>query len=277
MADVPVKPIIVAHLFAQLRDELINLLKSLQPDEWERPTACAGWSVKDVALHILGDDIGLLSWQRDGFTQRDSFAGWDDLVGWINQRNAEWVGAARRFSTTLLCDLLRCTGDMVNAFVLSLKPEELGPPVNWAGDDPAPKWLGIAREFTEYWMHHQHIAEAVRRTSARRGEIYGPVLDTFCRALPHAYRATDAPPGTVVTLRILGEAGGDWHVRRNAEGWALYREVDGAAACTVTMNPQTVWQRFTKGISPDEARQQATIEGQAALAEPLLQTVAIIG
>lgn len=32
--------------------------------------------------------------------------------------------------------------------------------VSWAGVDPAPGWLDIAREFTEYWTHRQQIRHA---------------------------------------------------------------------------------------------------------------------
>ena len=34
--------------------------------------------------------------------------------------------------------------------------------VNWAGPEPAPIWLDPAREYTERWVHQQHIRDAVR-------------------------------------------------------------------------------------------------------------------
>ena len=36
---------------------------------------CARWSVKDVALHLLGDEIGILSRKRDAFTTIESAEG----------------------------------------------------------------------------------------------------------------------------------------------------------------------------------------------------------
>ncbi len=38
---------------AQNRSLLIQL-RSLAPEDWDRPSDCAGWSVKDVAAHLLG-------------------------------------------------------------------------------------------------------------------------------------------------------------------------------------------------------------------------------
>ncbi len=47
------EPIEVLPLFPEVRGELLSLLASLAAEEWERPTACALWPVKDVALHLL--------------------------------------------------------------------------------------------------------------------------------------------------------------------------------------------------------------------------------
>mgnify|MGYP001473010431 CR=1 FL=1 len=55
----------IAGLFAPMRAELLRVLHGLSDEEWDLPTACTGWSVRDVALHILGDDMGLLSGLRD--------------------------------------------------------------------------------------------------------------------------------------------------------------------------------------------------------------------
>lgn len=104
-------PILVADRFPALLEDLLGLLESLSPGEWEAPTAAPDWSVKDVALHLLGDEVGILSWQRDHFsTAPASITNWQGLVEWVNQRNAEWVEAVRRMSPRVLCDLLRYTG-----------------------------------------------------------------------------------------------------------------------------------------------------------------------
>ena len=76
----PIAPILVSHLFAPMRAELIAILENLDDAQWQLPTACDGWSVKDVALHIFADDCGYLSRRRDddGITfKTDSF---DELI-----------------------------------------------------------------------------------------------------------------------------------------------------------------------------------------------------
>ena len=131
------QPIIVADLFPEILDALLDLLAGLSDDEWAAPTVCPGWSVKDLAGHLLGDDVGMLSRRRDGYRRGNAaFASWNDLVAFINRQNAEWVETARRISPRLLCDMLRLTGEQVSTFFQSLDPYALGGPVDWAGPRP---------------------------------------------------------------------------------------------------------------------------------------------
>src|SRR5215216_4883209 len=113
MAGVDADVVIVTHLFAPERASLIELLSVLTAGQWQAPTVCPGWSVKDVALHLLGDDIDLLSRRRDGAAPDDTPsrpAGFQELVMSLDRLNQAWVEATRRISTRLLCELLAVTG-----------------------------------------------------------------------------------------------------------------------------------------------------------------------
>ncbi|MEJ2866549.1 maleylpyruvate isomerase family mycothiol-dependent enzyme [Actinomycetospora sp. OC33-EN08] len=37
----------------QERDDLAELLRSLEPAQWDAPTLCEGWTVRDVVAHVL--------------------------------------------------------------------------------------------------------------------------------------------------------------------------------------------------------------------------------
>jgi hypothetical protein len=82
--------------------------------------------------------------------------------------------------------------------------------VPWAGADPAPRWLDVAREFTEYWTHRRQIRHATGRDTDGEPRALSTVLDTFLRALPHTLRHTPAPVGTQVRVVVEGPAGGTW-------------------------------------------------------------------
>ncbi len=269
------EPVYTVDLFPIERRQLIELLESLSESEWALPTVCEGWSVKDVALHLLGDDIGVLSRKRDGHSSAtEKLDTWEELVAFLNDWNERWVEASRRISAPLLLELLRHTGDDLHQYFASLDLDEMGGPVSWAGPNPAPVWLDVAREYTERWLHQQQIRNAVRGPGAKEPELFAPVLATFVRALPQTYRDVDAPEGTHVKLTIAGASGGVWSVVRETNGWGLYVDVASEPTATVSIDQERAWRLFTKGI--DKRESDAKVKGDRALGEQLLDTVSII-
>jgi uncharacterized protein (TIGR03083 family) len=268
-------------LFPAEREALLEVLGQLTPDEWQLPTACAGWSVHDIAIHLLWVDVNLLSRLRDGYTGRPGdtpvhFNDIDELIVFINAQNDRWIQAARRLSPRLVRDLLAFTGPQVVAYFGEQDPDELRGPIDWAGPDPAPVWMEIAREYTERWAHQQQIRDAVGRPGFTERQWFAPVLDAYCRAVPHTLRDTRAPEGTVVRLTIAGPAGGHWTAVRSADRWRLDTGHDQPAAATVTIDQDLAWRLFTKGASPETARAQARIDGDPALGTPLLSMVSVL-
>jgi uncharacterized protein (TIGR03083 family) len=269
-------PVLVADLFPEVLEALLGLLSGLAPEAWEAPTACAGWTVKDVALHLLGVDAGVLSRRRDGQRSGSAVDGWDELVALVNQWNEAWVQATRRLSPRLLIDLLEFVGGQACAYWRSLNPHSPGGPVSWAGPDPAPVWLDIAREYTERWHHQQHIREAVGKPGLDESRYLAPVLATFARALPQVYRGVRAGEGTLVALTIHGPAGGRWFARREGGDWRLYVEVEERPQAEAVLDEETAWRLFTRGLERGEAEKRVVLTGDRALATRMLEMVSII-
>jgi uncharacterized protein (TIGR03083 family) len=277
----PLPPIDTLSLFAGERSALLGLLSDLSAPDWEAPTVCPGWSVKDVAAHLLGDDIGRLSWGRDGYVNPAFAAGFDiatlpGLVAAIDRQNAVWVAGARRISPGLLIELLEMTGELTEAYFTSLDMTALGMAVDWAGPEPAPVWLDVAREYTERWMHQQHIRDAVGKPGLKERRWFAPVLDAFVRALPRVLRDAPSPDGATLRLIISGDAGGEWIALRHHGNWVLGTAPGMSVDATVELDEESAWRLFTKGIAKEEARRAARIEGDEALAERALDTVSIL-
>ena len=282
----PLEPVLTLHLFPEERAALLHLLDSLSEPRWDVPTVCPGWSVKDIAAHLLADDLGRLSRGRDhyspgGFawTGQTDFAA--ELLVYINEVNERWVAAARRLSPRLLIDLLRWFGEETQRYFESLDMFGSGEPVTWAGPEPAPVWLDIAREYTERWLHQAQVRDAVSRPLLTEPRLFLPVLDTFVRALPHTFRDVDAPQGTHLLLLItrIGETRASplqWSLVREPARWSMFDSAPLAPSATVTMDADTAWRLFTKGISRAEAAARVTIAGDAHLGEKVLDTVSII-
>jgi hypothetical protein len=201
---------------------------------------------------------------------------WEELVSVINGSNELWVQAARRMSKRLLMSLLEFTGEQLHEYLKSVSPDSDGGTISWASGAQVPMWLQMARELTEYWMHHQHICEAVSVNSLKNRRFLHPVLSTFVYALPKTYQNISAPIDTTIHLKITGEAADDWYLVRENDSWALYADTDLQPSTAVVMDDDTAWHLFTKGIDSVTARQRSTLTGDLELGEKFFETIAII-
>ncbi|GAA0585006.1 maleylpyruvate isomerase family mycothiol-dependent enzyme [Actinomadura livida] len=265
-------PIDVRPLFAGQQAAFIDLLRGFG-DEWARPTVCPGWTVKDIAAHVLGDHVGRLSMLRDGYLAlrpRDGEA----FPVFLDRINDEWVTAARRISPSLLVELLSSVGDQVVQFWEGADLDAMGGSVSWAGPESHPVWLDAARDFSEYWTHHQQICDALGLPGLTGPDYLGPVLDTFMRGLPHTLRDVPAEEGTV--LQVVITAFGGWTCTRGPGRWALRRETRAGPSALLELDADTAWRLCTRGIVPARAAEHARIEGDRALAEAALEIVSII-
>lgn len=275
-----VEPIDTIDLFPGLSTELLGLLKTLPRSAWNNATACTGWSVQDVVVHLWGGNVGRLAFGRDQHTLRNPRpfpSEYADQVAYIDHLNAEWVTLARRLSPPLLIDFLATTDEQLYHYFKTLPPlapSRIG--VAWAGETQSPTWFDIAREYTEKWLHQQHIREAVGTPLLDQRQWLLPVLDTFLRALPHTYRAVIAPEGAVIHFQITGEAGGDWSLLRQDRQWRLFSGLVPNAVAVARLDQNLAWRLFTKGISPALASTQMQTEGDTDLALAILSMVSIM-
>jgi len=270
------EPILVAALFPDIHKKLLTLLKGLSAKDWQKPTVCPGWSVKDVALHLLGGEIGNLSRRRDGHDVKSSLNTWEELVRYINDWNQNWVSAANRMSTRMLLDLLEHTGSQMCDYFQGLDPFASGGPISWVGPKPAPVWLDLAREYTERWHHQQHIRDAVGKPGLKQPKYFSPVIGSFVRALPRTFRETFAEENTCVAVTITGSSGGSWSILRNELNWDLYSGVPQQADAEVLLDQEIAWRLFTRSTSKEMAREQITIKGDMSLGLIVLDMVSII-
>jgi uncharacterized protein (TIGR03083 family) len=275
----PMAPVFLVDLFPGLHAELMTLLRGLEPGDWNRPTACALWSVKDIAAHLLDGSLRRLSFARDGLTATPNapISSYADLVDYLNRLNAEWTTAARRLSPRVLIELLDFTSGPVHAFFRSLDPHALALfPVAWAGEGASQNWFDIGREYTERWLHQQQIREAVGAEGLTAPRWLHPTLDIFVRALPFAYQGVGAPDGRSVRFTIEGEAGGVWTLVRGAAGWRLFAGGEAAPATAVSLDQEAAWKLFSRGLDQESARRSVRIEGDPRLGEPVLGTLAVM-
>jgi len=277
-------PILVTGLFRGLSRHLVSLLSSLDTNDWHKPTSSSERTIKDVAAHLLDGNIRRLSLQRDGYSAPDGPANIDsqrNLLAYLSRLNSDWTTALRRVSPRLLITWIEHTDIELAEFFESLDPfEPAAFAVAWAGEDESTNWFDVAREYTEKWHHQQQMYDALGRPSPimdRR--FYFPCLDIFMRALPFALRNEKANDGTLVSVEVRGESGGEWFAVRENGTWVLSTEINGTPTATFSIGQDSAWKLFTKRIDREIALArfpEIKIDGDVELASCILDMVSVM-
>lgn len=276
----PLAPTLPAALFTPLSDALVALLGGLEARDWERPTISARWNVREIAAHVLDGQLRRLSFQRDAWPVPEPafpIGGYEDLVRHLNALNAAWVDAARRLSPRVLTELLAWSGRATGVMAAALDP--FAPalfPVSWAGETESPLWFDLARDLTEHWHHQQQIRLAVGAPLLLDARFSVPVMDTFARALPHAYRGTAAPEGASVGIAVAPPVDRRYVLARDGGRWTLGEGEAAKPDARIALDGESAWRVFTGGLPGAEARARATVTGDEALAAPFFGVVAVM-
>jgi uncharacterized protein (TIGR03083 family) len=85
----------VRQLVADERTDLVAFLRTLSDLDWETPSLCAGWRVRDVVGHLLYDAVPASSYLRSAARQRSA-----------DRINEYWVTKAKELSPPALVDML---------------------------------------------------------------------------------------------------------------------------------------------------------------------------
>src|SRR4051812_8764530 len=99
---------------------------------------------------------------------------YSDFVAAFDDKNQQWITATRGLSKRLVCDLLTWTGQELADYYDGHRPDSTAGGI-WAGGE-VPVWLGVGRDFTERWVHHQQIRDAVTQPANTVG---APVWDAL--------------------------------------------------------------------------------------------------
>jgi uncharacterized protein (TIGR03083 family) len=258
--------------------KLIDLLKSLSHDEWQRQTVAKLWKVKDVVAHLLDGNVRILSMLRDKHrAESPDIKSYQDLLDYLNGLNADWVKAMRRVSPEMLILLHEATGKEFCDYYASLNPLDTAQfSVAWAGESESKNWMHIAREYTEKFLHQQQIRDAVGKPGIMTREFFYPFIDILILALPYTYRDVAADNGTLLKLNVTGEIGGSWFLTRENNTWQLSKDNPKAPTSEISINPDDAWKLFSKSIRPEQIKHKVSIEGNEKLGEIALTMVSVM-
>lgn len=129
-------PILCAHLLRKVDKQLMVLLRSLTPSEWDLQTIAPLWKVRDVAAHLLDTVLRKLSMVRDSCcVEPADIRSPQDVITLVNRLNREGVTVYRRLSPPVLIDIMKVACEQSARFHESLDPfVPAAFAVSWAGE-----------------------------------------------------------------------------------------------------------------------------------------------
>ena len=184
-------------------DDLRAILAPLAPDDWDRPTPAAGWSIRDQISHLAYFDGAA----RLSIVDPDAF----------RAARAEAVADIEKFVATTLAygrgipgsELLDRFTEERRTLVDAARAAPEGLRVPWYGPDMAVASSVTAR-IMETWAHGQDVADALGVERAPTARIRH-VCDIGIRARPFSFRNRGLPPPeTPLRVELVAPDGTRW-------------------------------------------------------------------
>jgi len=264
----------VTPALAPERAALLELLRGLSAQDWERPTECPEWTVKGLVLHVLGDDLSLLWRQRDASLDGLTLYAIDHpgvtFRALLDGFNEQWVTASTFLSVELVLELLRSVGEWSDSFYRevgldTVARESVG---LFANSEPSPYWQVMAREYVERFVHQSQVRRAVGAP-----ELEGVLVTWAARVTAHLFAAWlveySAAPGSTIGFEV--EGAGSWTLRAHDGRWHVDGD-SGDADALVTIPVVVAVRALSRGVALDELWDQLVITGDASLARGALDT-----
>ena len=132
-----------------------DLIPSLRPDDWNRPTPCVGWSVKDVLAH-LGHVEGLLVHQ---FDQPEPPAHWVGEGPPLDQATSLGVAARRNWSQAQVVDEIERAITATHQLLTQPDLDWQEPSLTPVG--PAPRHVAVEMRINDVYLHLCDIRTAI--------------------------------------------------------------------------------------------------------------------
>jgi uncharacterized protein (TIGR03084 family) len=191
---------IVTALRAQL-DELDATLDGLTAEDWSRPSACEGWSVADVVLHLAHTNELAIASARGELAAVAAVP----AAGAIDDGADAAVARERGASGAEVHARWRRSADAMCEALLACDPSAR---VQWVAGTLAARTLATTR-LAETWIHTGDVCFAFGGGPAPTDRLRH-IARLAHRTLPYAFEREGLTMHGEVAFRLVGPAGDDW-------------------------------------------------------------------
>lgn len=246
-------------------ERFLALVTSFSDDDWEKPTLCTLWNVRQVLAHVTGACASYARWsefkrQNDPKVQRPYRASGLSFLDSMNQ-----IQVDDRASTTpaMLIDELQRVGARAIATRSRLPAllRVLRVPLPTLGIVP----IGYLTDLIytrDMWMHRLDLCRATGRemvlTPDHDGRIVALVMHDLAKKLGANLRATS------IVYHLSGTIGGTWQLGAKV-----------SPAATIHLDVLDFNLLASGRLTPEEALSCASLEGESALAQVIFNSTRI--
>jgi uncharacterized protein (TIGR03083 family) len=253
-----------------LADRYSTVVRSLTPDEWEAPSRCAGWSVKDLVAHT-GSNFRVMVEPpaEDPSVPPPTTA--EELQNRLVDERRDWTRAQ-------VADEFLANVDGAMGVLDALQQDELASTPMTLTDLGTYQSHQLSDAFAFDMWCHMYVdllgpeAPVTREVPDPEDDLVRIAVDWMWSGLPQmctpVSRVLERPLG----VRLTGAGSGEWTLKPGSD--LLVVEPGLASADTVITSAATDFVLWGTTRSP--WRKHVTVEGDTAYAETVLDTVDIV-
>jgi uncharacterized protein (TIGR03084 family) len=196
----------ILSALADQMDELDGIVAGLDDAGWQAPSACAGWTVSDVLLHLAQTDEMAVASLEDRFPEfvarmaegAPPTADVDEAAAVMVERERGAPGP----------EVLVRWRDGVAALQAGLAGGDLRRRVTWVAGELSTRTLATTR-LAETWIHTGDIAAAVGDPPSASDRLWH-IARLAWRTLPYAFARDGRELTGPVAFELRGPGGEDW-------------------------------------------------------------------
>ncbi|MDT0342257.1 maleylpyruvate isomerase family mycothiol-dependent enzyme [Streptomyces litchfieldiae] len=254
--------------WTQTIEAISELVSSLVDGEWNRPTECPGWSVRDVVSHVIGGECEALGDPRPIHTlPRDLYHVTDETTRYLEvQVDVRRHHTGPEMTSELEYTIIRRARQLRNE---RRKPEDvISHPLY--GKMTLADFLDV-RVF-DIWTHEQDIRRALRRPGGLDSPAAHIARDVLLERLPKVIAEdAGAPKKSAVVFDVSGPVEFLRTVRVDENGNGT---VDSSPSLGPIVTFTTDWETFSRlvggRVRAKKVADKLKVEGEAALADRIL-------